>query len=41
MYRADTMKRILKPEDILVPSGYGMEVFAKKLIAPINLTFTN
>jgi glucose/arabinose dehydrogenase len=32
--------RITNPEDILVPSGYKIEVFADKLTTPINITFT-
>ncbi|MBO1580707.1 hypothetical protein [Bacillus sp. XF8] len=41
MYRSDTIERILKPEDILFPLGYKMEVFAENLTTPINLTFTD
>ncbi|MGG0184460.1 hypothetical protein [Bacillus rhizoplanae] len=41
MYRTNTIKRIIKPEDILVPSGYRVEVFAENLTTPINLTFTD
>lgn len=41
MYRTDTIKRIIKPEDILVPSGYRVEAFAENLTTPINLTFTD
>lgn len=41
MERPDLMVRITKPEDILVPSGYKIEVFAEKLMTPINLTFTD
>ncbi|MGG2064912.1 hypothetical protein [Bacillus sp. S14(2024)] len=41
MYRTDTIKRIIKPEDILVPPGYKIEVVAEKLTTPINITFTD
>ncbi|MGX2959542.1 hypothetical protein JNUCC23_09770 [Peribacillus sp. JNUCC 23] len=41
MERPDPMVRITKPEDILVPSGYKIKVFAEKLMTPINLTFTD
>ncbi|MFJ5624664.1 PQQ-dependent sugar dehydrogenase [Peribacillus loiseleuriae] len=41
MERPDKIVRITKPEDILVPSGYKIEVFAEKLMTPINLTFTD
>jgi hypothetical protein len=41
MYRANTIKRIIKPEDILIPSGYRVEAFAENLTTPINLTFTD
>lgn len=34
MYRTNTIKRIIKPEDILVPSGYRVEVFAENLTTP-------
>lgn len=32
------MDRILIPEDISLPEGYKIEVFAEKLTTPINLT---
>ncbi len=41
MERPDKIDRILKPEDILLPTGYKIEVFAEKLTTPINLTFTD
>ena len=41
MNRPDKMIRNTKPEDILVPSGYKIEVFAEKLMTPINLPFTD
>lgn len=41
MYRTNTIKRIITPEDILVPSGYKVEALAENLTAPINLTFTD
>lgn len=41
MHRTDTIKRILKSEDILVSLGYKIEVFAEKLTPSINLTFTD
>ncbi|MGG3889408.1 PQQ-dependent sugar dehydrogenase [Metabacillus fastidiosus] len=41
MERLDRIDRILKPEDILLPTGYKIEVFAEKLTTPINLTFTD
>ncbi|MFC5602644.1 PQQ-dependent sugar dehydrogenase [Sporosarcina koreensis] len=34
-------QRKLAPEDILLPPGYKVEVFATGLTAPINLTFTS
>lgn len=41
MQQQTEMERTLKPEDILLPSGYKIEVFAEKLTTPINLTFTD
>jgi glucose/arabinose dehydrogenase len=41
MYRPDKIERITKPEDISVPPGYKIEVFAEGLPTPINLTFTD
>ncbi len=38
MYRTDTIKIILMPENILVPLGYKIEVFAVMFTTPINLT---
>ena len=40
MERPDKIERILKPEDILLPTGYKIEVFDEKLTTPINITFT-
>ncbi|MFK2825974.1 PQQ-dependent sugar dehydrogenase [Bacillus sp. B190/17] len=41
MHRPDTIQRMIRPQDILVPSGYKVEVFAEGLMTPINLTFTD
>lgn len=41
MNQPEKMERILKPEDISLPAGYKIEVFAEKLTTPINLTFTD
>lgn len=41
MYLTDTIKRILKPEDILVTLEYKIIVFAEKLTTPNNLMFTD
>jgi hypothetical protein len=38
MERPETIERILRPEDISLPTGYKIEVFAEKLTTPINLT---
>ncbi|MDQ0157534.1 PQQ-dependent sugar dehydrogenase [Robertmurraya andreesenii] len=40
MERTKRIERKLKPEDILLPSGYRIEVFMVNLNTPINLTFT-
>ena len=37
MERPDKIDRILKPEDILLPTGYKIEVFAEKLTTPITV----
>ncbi|MBO1914580.1 hypothetical protein J4G37_58380, partial [Microvirga sp. 3-52] len=34
-------QRMLNPVDILVPTGYEIDVFADGLTTPINLTFTS
>jgi glucose/arabinose dehydrogenase len=41
MNRPESIVRILRPADILLPAGYKIEVFAEKLTTPINLTYTD